>query len=112
MLFERHQLSILGWIEAQGRERELTQHNLVEIVINVEDIRIDVSDRCERGVFGIYVNVFSKITEDEARLIAFSDSFGVQVRVSVEAELFLGISAVSTQGGKESLQGFFNMLSS
>ncbi|WP_282060072.1 hypothetical protein [Roseobacter litoralis] len=96
-------------IESQGREVELTNFGLVEIVVNGEDIRIDVSRRCERHVYGNYTNVFTQITEDEARTIAFSESFGVQIRFSDQAPMFLGISAISTEGGKEQLQTVFNM---
>lgn len=97
-------------IEAQGRDEELTGHSLVEIVINEEDTRIDISERCERGVYGIYVNILARLTQDEARKIAFSESFGVQVRGSKEAELFLGIAAMSTEDGREKLETLFNTL--
>ena len=107
-------VGFLFWavIEALGRERELTEFGLIEIVVNVEDNRIDISDRCDRVVYGIYVNVISRLTEDEARVIAFSDSFGVQIRFSSEAHVFFGISALSTEGGRDQLQTFFNTLSS
>ncbi|WP_089847051.1 COG3904 family protein [Salipiger marinus] len=97
-------------IESQGREHELTNFGLVEIVVNGEDTRIDISHRCERQVSGIYTNVLARITEEEARAIAFSESFGVQIRFWNESPVFLGISAVSTEGGKEQLQTFFNTL--
>ena len=97
-------------IEAQGREQELTSFGLVEIVLNGEASRVDISARCERAVYGIYVNIIAKLTTKEARSIAFSDSFGVQVRFSDEAEMFLGVSAVSTDGGREELATFFNTL--
>jgi len=107
-------VGFLFWavIEALGRERELTEFGLIEIVVNGEDNRIDISDRCDRVVYGIYVNVISRLTEDEARVIAFSDSFGVQIRFSSEAHVFFGISALSTEGGRDQLQTFFNTLSS
>lgn len=96
--------------ESQGREEELTNFSLVEIVVNDEAVRIDVSERCERQVHGIYTNVLARITDEEARIIAFSDSFGVQIRFSSDAGMFLGISAVSTEGGREKLATFFNTL--
>ncbi len=99
-----------GVIEAQGREDELTSFALVEIVLNGEDTRIDISERCERLVSGIYVNVFANLSQEEARSIAFSDSFGVQIRFSKDAPLFLGIAAVSTEGGREALETFFKNL--
>ncbi|WP_084861321.1 hypothetical protein [Salibaculum halophilum] len=97
-------------IESQGREYELTTFGLVEIVVNGENIKIDISQRCTRQVSGIYTNVLARITEEEARTIAFSESFGVQIRYLNESPVFLGISAVSTEGGKEKLQTFFNTL--
>lgn len=97
-------------IEAQGRERQLTGFGIIEIVLNGEAKRIDVSDRCHRQVVGNYVNVIAKLTNEEAAAIAFSDSFGVQIRFSIEAELFLGIRAMSTSGGRDQLQTFYSML--
>jgi hypothetical protein len=97
-----------AFIESQGREHELTSLGLVEIVVNGEDVRIDISDRCERNIYGIYVNIVARLTVEEARQLAFSDSFGVQVRFSDEAEMFLGIAAMDTNGGREELQTLFN----
>jgi hypothetical protein len=94
-------------IEAQGRERELTTFDLVEVVVNDEQFRIDISSRCARIAEGIYVQIFSSITEDEARILAHSDSFGVQIRGSSEAEIFFGISAISTEGGEDMLKTLF-----
>lgn len=94
-------------IEAQGREDELTTLGLVEIVVNGESLRIDISERCSRHVSGIYVNIIAKISENEAGLLANSESFGVQVRFSSEAEVFLGIDAMPTLGGQEELQSLF-----
>jgi hypothetical protein len=99
-------------IESQGREDELTSFGLVEIVINGEEIRLDISRRCVRDVFGIYVNIKTLISEEEAKMIAFSDSFGVQVRFSSDADLFFGISAVDTAGGQDQLQSLFATCSS
>jgi hypothetical protein len=98
-------------IEAQGREQELTSFGLVEIVINGEETRLDISERCTRFIYGIYVHVLANLTENEARLLAFSKSFGVQVRFSNEAEVFLGIAAMSTDGGRDELETIFNCLS-
>lgn len=105
-------VGFLFWcvIESQGREDELNTCSLVEIVVNGEDVRIDISSRCERHVFGVYTNVIANITEEEARQIAFSDSFGLQIRFSSDAPMFVGVGAVSTEGGKEQLQTFFNTL--
>ena len=97
-------------IESQGREHELASFGLVEIVANGEENRIDISQRCVRQVSGIYTNVLARISEEEARIIAFSESFGVQIRFGSGSPMFLGISAVSTEGGKEQLQTFFNTL--
>ncbi|WP_349366259.1 MAG: hypothetical protein ABL311_18955 [Nitratireductor rhodophyticola] len=108
LIYERNLgFAFIGVIEAQGRERELTSFGLVEIVVNGEDIRIDITSRCERKINGIYVNILVPITEDEARTLAYSESFGVQVRYNREAELFLGISAMNTEGGEEILRSVF-----
>jgi hypothetical protein len=98
-----HGLYFWAVIEAQGREGELTTFGLVEIVVNGEAIRIDVTDRCERAVSGSYVNILVKLTTEEAGLVALSDSFGVQIRFSSDAGMFLGVSAMSTVGGREQL---------
>lgn len=108
LFYERNLgFAFIGVIESQGREPELMNFGLVEIVVNGEDIRIDITDRCERKINGIYVNISAPLTEDEARLLASSKSFGVQVRHSREAELFLGISAVDTDGGEDILRSIF-----
>lgn len=98
-------------IEAQGREDELTSFGLVEIVINGENVKIDISSRCERSLYGIYVNIWSALSIEEAKMLAFSDSFGVQVRFSDEAPMFLGVSAVDTSGGQDELQSLFSVCS-
>ncbi len=98
-------------IEAQGRERELTTFPMVEIAANREDIRIDISDRCQRVVHNGYVNIFAKLSRDEAHIIAYSDSFGVQIRISAEASMFFGVSPMSTEGGREQLETFYRVLS-
>lgn len=104
-------LGYLFWavMEAQGRERELIGFRLVEIVVNGEENRIDVSDRCERVVSGIYVNVMARLSHDEAKLLAYARSFGVQIRFVSTSPTFLGIAAMSTQGGVEQLQTLFEM---
>lgn len=94
-------------IETQGRSEELMGFRLIEIVINQEDTRIDISSRAERCEFGIYTHVFAQISEDEARQIAFSESFGVQLRFSAKSELFLGVRAMDTANGRMKLQTFF-----
>ncbi|MEZ2328903.1 hypothetical protein AB6802_04135 [Mesorhizobium sp. RCC_202] len=96
-------------IEAQGREDELTSLGLVEIVLNGEEKRIDISTRCERIVSGIYVNVFAKVTQEEARAIAYSTSFGVHIRFWLDSPMFLGIAPVPTAGGTEQLQTIYNV---
>lgn len=98
-------------IEAQGREEELTSLGLVEIVLNDEETRIDISDRCERVVAGIYVHILTNLTHDEARSIAFARSLGVHVRFCVDAPMFLGVTPMSTHGGREQLETLFNSLS-
>lgn len=98
-------------IEAQGREDELTTLGLVEIVLNGEEERIDISNRCERVVSGIYVNVFAKITQAEAQAIAHSTSFGVQIRFWLDSPTFLGIAAMPTAGGTEQLETIYDAFS-
>ena len=92
-------VGFLFWcvIESQGREDELNTCSLVEIVVNGEDVRIDISRRCERHVFGIYTNVIANITEEEARQIAFSDSFGLQIRFSSDAPMFVGSRLITSK---------------
>lgn len=99
-------------IEAQGREDQMISFELVEIVLNGEEKRIDISDRCARVPSGgIYVNVFVKITETEARAIAYSTSVGVHIRFSSDAPVFLGIAAMTTAGGTEQLETIYNAFS-
>jgi hypothetical protein len=98
-------------IEAQGRESELTTFPLVEITVNGEHHKIDISQRASRTSAGIYLNVLATLSKEEARALAYSDSFGVQIRASNEAPFFLGIAPMSTDGGKEQLTSFFETLS-
>ena len=98
-------------VEAQGREWELMNFSLVELVVNDEEIRIDVSDRCGRSVSGIYANIHASLTEIEAGMIAYSSGFGVQVRASQDAPVFLGISEMKTEGGKEQLETMYRLFS-
>lgn len=98
-------------IEAQGRESELTTFPLVEITVNGDDHKIDISQRASRTSVGIYLNVIATLSKEEARALAYSDSFGVQVKASNEAPVFLGIAPMSTDGGKEQLTSFFETLS-
>lgn len=92
--------SFVALVETMGRDTELLNFPLVEIVVNGEDIRINISDRCIREPSGIYTLFMANLTKGEAGLIASSDSFGIQIRGSDQAEIFLGIAAVSTVGAK------------
>lgn len=96
-------------VETMGRDNELMSFPLVEIVVNDEDIRIDITNRCVRAPSGIYTIFMANISESEARLLANSKSFGIQIRGSAQAEIFLGISAVSTEGAEGKLQGLYKM---
>jgi hypothetical protein len=98
-------------IEAQGREDELTNNPLVEITLNDESERIDISDRCMRFVSGIYVNVFSRLTVEEARKIGHSLSFGVEIRHSPTSQVFLGVAEMKIDHGADMLRTFFDNLS-
>jgi len=97
-------------IEAQGRYEELTNFGLVELVVDGERLRIDISDRCDRFTVGLYVNVIAMLTNKEAKVLAYSESFGVQIRFSLEAPMFLGISAIPTRGGTDELISFYECL--
>lgn len=109
MLGFNNEVGFVFWavIETQGRARELLGFSLVEVVLNGESRRLDISSRAERKEEGIYTNVLAKISEDEAKQIAFSDSFGVQIRFSSDASMFLGIAAMDTKEGQEKLRTFF-----
>ncbi|MBB3460983.1 hypothetical protein [Rhizobium sp. BK377] len=97
-------------VEAMGRQSELLNFGLVEIVINGEDTRIDITDRCMRAPHGIYIMFMAKLSDEEAKIIAYSASFGVHVRASLDAGIFLGIAAVSTEnGGSEKLKSLYGL---
>ncbi|OVE87969.1 hypothetical protein B7W89_18780 [Agrobacterium tumefaciens] len=96
-------------VETMGRDNELMNHPLVEIVVNDEDIRIDISDRCARAPSGIYTIFIANISKSEAQLLATSKSFGIQVRASAQAEIFLGIAAIPTAGAESKLLGLYNL---
>ncbi len=98
-------------IEAQGRQEQLCAYGLVEIVINGEDHRMDISSRCERFANDVDVILMSKITNEEAAMIAYSNSFGVQIRFNGESEVFLGISAMDTTEGQDSLVTLYRSMS-
>ena len=97
-------------IEAQGRETELSEFPVVEMVLNGEDKRIDISERSSRFADRACVHVLANLTQEEAREIAYSNSFGVQIRASKDAPMFLGIGAMDTDSGKEQLETFFDLL--
>ncbi|MES2815959.1 MAG: hypothetical protein V4720_13745 [Pseudomonadota bacterium] len=98
-------------IEAQGREDELTKNQLVEVTLNDESERIDISDRCIRSVSGIYVHVFSRLSVEEARKIALSLSFGVQIRHSPTSQVFLGVAEMRVDQEADIVKTFFDNLS-
>lgn len=98
-------------IEAQNRFEELTSFGVVEINLNGEEVKIDISDECERFQVGTDVHVFAKISNDQARIISESESFGVQIKFVREAPTFLGIGAMETEGGVEQLSTFYHSFS-
>jgi hypothetical protein len=117
-----HQKLIIGFvkpnfylhavIESQGRSDQLKTFPVVELVVGLnEDRIIDLSDRCIRAEMNMYTNVIATISAEEARELAFSEGFGVRVRGSLSAEMFLGISAMPTAGGEDLLQSFVKSLS-
>lgn len=94
-------------IEAQNRFDELLGFELVEIVINDEDVKIDISHDCNRLRFGTDVHVLARITNEQAFLISKADSFGIHVKAGRDAPMFLGVSAMSTDGGTEQLETLY-----
>lgn len=109
MLCYNREVGFSFWavVEAQGRYRQLMGFTYVEIVIDGETKRFDISDHVFRAEVGNYVNFQSPISEEVARAIAYSDSFGIQIKMTREADMFLGISAMETTTGKMQLQTFF-----
>lgn len=101
--------SFAALVETMGRDNELMNFSLVEIVVNEEDIRIDISDRCMRAPSGIYTMFMANLSKSEASLLAHSKSFGIQIRGSAQAEIFFGIAAVSTDGAEEKLRGLYQL---
>jgi hypothetical protein len=102
-----------AFIEAQGREHELTTFPSVEIVLNGEAGRIDISERCARAPSGEnVVMIFTKLTETEASAVANSDSFGVIVRANPDAPVFLGISAMPSKGAEDKLKALYTRFAS
>lgn len=94
-------------IDAQNRFEQLQEFGLVEIVLNDVDVRIDISQDCIRSPVGNDVHVFSQITDEQARSISISESFGVQIRFSTDAPMVLGVAAMSTKGGTEQLASLY-----
>lgn len=94
-------------IETQNRFQELTSFGVVEININGEDIKIDISDECERFQVGTDVHIFAKLSHERAQLISESESFGAQIKFVHESPTFLGINAMNTEGGREQLSTLY-----
>ncbi len=109
MLGFRRETGFVFWsvIESQGRQNELLNHKIVEIVVDDEKNRFDISQSVHRAEYGIYIHLMSSIPEATAKEIAYSGSFGVQVRFSLESEVFLGIAPMDTLDGKAKLQTFY-----
>ena len=99
-----------GLFEAQGRHKELTELPLVEITHGEDEETIDVSAKSVRLSAGEDVNIFVPLSEDEAIFLANSTAFGVQVRASPDAPLFLGASPLDTSSGTEQLTSFVNAI--
>ncbi|AXT27471.1 hypothetical protein D1823_13330 [Ruegeria sp. AD91A] len=98
-------------IEAQNRHDELTSFGVVEITVNGEEQNFDISKACSRFSYGTDVHVFARITSDQARAISNSENFGVQIKFVKDSPTFLGIYAMSTQGGTDQLQTFYHTFS-
>lgn len=98
-------------IETQGREWELTNFPLVELVVGMnEKIVIDISYRCNRTINGIYCNIDVFLSKEEAQEIVRSDGFGIRVRGGPDAGMFLGVGPMSTKGGTQILAALFDNL--
>lgn len=80
--------------ECQGRDRELSSFPLVEVTMNGESVRWDVSPRATRQIVNGFMNVIVPVSAEEARQMAESPSFGLQIRFSSMADLFFGIGEV------------------
>ncbi|MBD9390186.1 hypothetical protein IB237_23575 [Agrobacterium sp. AGB01] len=101
--------AFVALVETMGRHDELMNFPLVEIIANEEEIRIDITSRCFRAPSGIYTMFSANISNNEAHILANSKSFGIQIRGSAQAEIFLGISAISTEGAEGKLQGLYKI---
>lgn len=98
-------------IESQGRELQLTEFPIVELVIvNGEEHVVDLSDKCLRHVDGIYTNAMAMISNELAKDIADCDSFGLRIRGGYDAPMFLGIAPMSTDGATDLIRSFVNSL--
>lgn len=96
----------------RGRIQELTAFPLVELVIGMnENVILDITSRCDRKLEGIYVIVSALITNEEAKSLATSDGFGVRIRGSPSADMFLGIGVMATDGAQDKLISFVSNLS-
>ena len=98
-------------IEAQNRFQELTGFGVVEINLNGEEVKFDISEACDRFAVGSVVHVFAKVTNEQTELISESDSIGVQIKFIHESPSFLGIDAMSTIGGVDALTTFYHSFS-
>ncbi|MGR9555968.1 hypothetical protein ACU8MG_22790 [Rhizobium leguminosarum] len=96
-------------VEAMGHEHELMTFGLVEIIANGEDVRIDITDRCLRSPTGIYIMFMAKLSDEEAKILTHAGTIGIQVRASADAGIFLGIAALSTEGGQSKLEGLYHI---
>lgn len=70
------------------------------------DRAIDLSERCGREIQGAYVNVFAMLSDEEASELANSDGFGVRIRASSEAPLFLGTAPMAIKGAEDLIRSF------
>lgn len=97
-------------IESQGREEELLAMPFVEVVVGMSENRsIDVSKASERDVHGIYTNVVAPISSADAKEMCNSDGFGLRLRWTLEAPIFLGVAPMSTATGADTLRSFVHV---
>lgn len=99
-------------IESQGREQELTEFPLVELVVGMDESHIrDVSARCSREVTGPYTNIIVESTLQEAHELVHSNGFGLRLRANSNSPIFLGIAPMSTKTGRDLLTSFVHNVS-
>jgi hypothetical protein len=93
--------------ETRNRDDELNMMGQVDIEIDSK--MTDVSNRnCRTIIKNEYFSIYVPISEKEARSIAAAESIGVLMRGGPDAGVFLGISGMKVDSGRDLLTGFIN----